>query len=85
VPSFDAGEVPRRSTSSLDDAVKAALHIVGAILLSVPILFAVGGLLDVTGLVPGWGFWHGPFLIAWPICVLLAFAVLLAVPWFRRD
>jgi hypothetical protein len=48
-------------------------------------LYAVGGILDVTGLMPGWGFWHGPVIIAWPMCVLIAFAVLLAVPWFRRD
>jgi hypothetical protein len=65
--------------------MKVAVHIIGSLLLSVPILFAVGALLDVTGVVPGWGFWHGPVLIAWPICLILAFAGLLAVPWFRRD
>jgi hypothetical protein len=64
--------------------MKVALHVIGSILLSIPILFAVCGLLDVSGLVPGWGFWHGPFIIAWPICLLVAFAILLTAPWFRR-
>jgi hypothetical protein len=65
--------------------MKVAVHIIGSLLLSIPILFAVGALLDVSGLAPGWGFWHGTFLIAWPICIGVAFAVLFTVPWFRRD
>jgi hypothetical protein len=69
----------------LHDEVKVVLHIIGSIFLSFPILFGLAGILDITGLMPGWGFWHGPVIIAWPICVLVAFAVLLAVPWFRRT
>jgi hypothetical protein len=80
-----AGTKVGSNQNGLNDAMKVAIHIVGSILLSIPMLYAVGGILDVTGLMPGWGFWHGPVIIAWPICVLIAFAVLLAVPWFRRD
>jgi hypothetical protein len=69
----------------LNEAMKVTVHIIGSILLSFPILYALGWILDITGLMPGWGFWHGPVIIAWPICLLVAFAVLLAVPWFRRD
>jgi|HubBroStandDraft_6_1064221.scaffolds.fasta_scaffold22705_3 hypothetical protein len=65
--------------------MKVVVHIIGSLLLSVPILFALGAVLDVTELVPGWGFWHGAFLIAWPVCLGAAFALLLAVPWFRRE
>ena len=65
--------------------MKVASLIIGSLLLSIPILYAVGALLDVTGVLPGWGFWHGPFIIAWPICVLVALALLLTVPWFRRQ
>lgn len=65
--------------------MKAAVLIVGSLLLSIPILYALAAFLDVTGLVPGWGFWHGTFLFAWPVCWLVAIASLFAVPWFRRD
>jgi hypothetical protein len=37
VPSFDAGEVPRRSTSSLDDTVPALLGLLGAFVVLVVI------------------------------------------------
>jgi hypothetical protein len=65
--------------------MKVAVHIIGSILLSIPLLFAVSAFLNVTGIIPGWGFWHGPAFLAWPICLLLAFVLLLWVPWFRRG
>lgn len=55
--------------------MKLAVHIIGSILLSIPILYVIAGILDVTRLMPGWGFWHGPVIIAWPICVLIAFNI----------
>lgn len=83
---FRRNKLSHKEPDGLKDAVKkVVVHIIGSILLSIPILYALAGILDVTGLIPGWGFWHGPVIIAGPVCVLIAFAVLLAVRWFRRD
>jgi hypothetical protein len=46
--------------------MKVAVHIISSLLLSIPMLFAVGALLDVSGLVPGLGF------LAWNISYRLA-------------
>jgi hypothetical protein len=65
--------------------MRIALQIVAALVLSPLFLFVAAGISDWSGLMPGWGFWHGGFIIVLPFCPFAAFVTLFAVPWFRRG
>ena len=65
--------------------MRIVLQIVASLVLGVVFLCITEVILDWSGLMTGWGFWHGGFIIALPLCVVAAFVVLFAVPWFRRG
>jgi hypothetical protein len=65
--------------------MRIALHIVASLVLGFVFLFVVAAILDWSGLMPGWGFWLGGCVVAFPICLVAAFTVLFAVRWFRRG
>ena len=65
------------------------MRVVALLLFSLPLgvalLFLVGYVLDVTGLMHGWGFWHGGFMLAAPVCLVAAFLLLSRLPAFRKG
>jgi len=65
--------------------MRVVLHIIVSFPLSIVLLFIAAGIADMTGIMHGWGFWHGPFFVVWPVCLGLAFGALFLVPWFRAG
>jgi F0F1-type ATP synthase assembly protein I len=65
--------------------MRIALQIVASLVLSPLFLFVAAAILDRSGLMSGWAFWHGGFGIVLPFCPFAAFIALFAVPWFRRG